>query len=148
MKAVSLASLMLGATMAGCALGDPANPNLLAPKVLLEPRSDGGLTVFVHSAFGDHDYDWISLAVDNVTVANRSQAFSLEERVPSNGFFLTVHARAGEQVYGMSGRVDADPEAGRVRVALVDEEGGWDDPRTFNLPLERILERVTTGASS
>lgn len=150
-KAVSLASVLLGATLAGCAVdGDPANPNLLAPKVLLQPRSDGGVTVFVHSAFGDHDYDWMTLAVDNVTVANRTQAFSLEERIPSTGFFLTVRAGAGEQVYEMRGRVDVDPSGERARVALLDGDGEWDDPRTFNLPMERILGRAapTPEASS
>ena len=143
MKVASLAAILLGGLLAGCLSGGGAgNPNLLAPKVLLRPDSDGNVTVYVHSAFGEHDYDWLSLLVDNVTLANRTGAFSLEERVPSEGFFLTVRAGASGAVFEVQGRVDVDPTRQRARVAFVDLSGEWDDPRTYNLPLERILDRA------
>ena len=137
------ATLLLGAALAGCTAGDPANPNFLAPKVLLQPRPDGNVTIYVHSAFGEHDYDWMDLRVDNVSVANRTHAFSMEEDVASTGFFLTVRAGAGGEVYELTGRVDVDPSRQKARVSFLDKEGRWDDPRSFNLPLERILDRVT-----
>ena len=148
-KVVSLATVLLGGMLAGCTLdGTPTNPNLLAPKVILQAWPDGNLTVYVHSAFGEHDYDWLALAIDNETVANRTDAYSLEERVPTTSFFLTVRAGAADQVYELQARVDVDDERERARVAFLDAGGEWADPRTFSLPVERILDRVTTGASA
>ena len=149
MKVVSLASVVLGSVLAGCTLGGTSgNPNLLAPKVILQAWPDGNLTVYVHSAFGEHDYDWLALAVDNQTVANRTGVYSMEERVPATGFFLTVRAGAADQVYELQARVDVDRTQERARVAFLDARGEWDDPRSFNLPVERILDRVTVEASA
>lgn len=149
MKVASLAPLVLGAVLAGCTLGgDSANPNLLAPKILLDAPRDGNATVYVHSAFGEHDYEWLTLQADNVTLANRTGAFSLEERVPSGGFYLSVRVGASGQVYEMRGRVDLDPARQKVHVAFHDGAGAWDEPRTFSLPFERLLDRVATEAPS
>lgn len=150
MKVASLAPIVLSAIVAGCTLGgQPANPNLLAPKLLLDAQPGAPeATVYVHSAFGEHDYDWVSLAVDNVTVANRTHVFSLEERVPATSFFLTVRVGVSGQVYAMQGRVELDGPREKAHVAFLDEAGAWNGPRTFSLPFERLLDRVAEGESA
>lgn len=147
MKAVVPASLLLGMVLAGCA-DDPANPNLLAPKVLVQPRPDGNVTVYVHSAFGEHDYDWLSLSLDNHTLANRTAAFSLEEQVRGEGFFLHVQASAAGETFEVRARVDLDLARDKARVALLDPDGEWNEPRAYNLPFEAILGRVRPEVSA
>jgi hypothetical protein len=149
-KVASLGPVLLAAAMAGCTLGgETANPNLLVPKLLLDAQPGApNATVYVHSAFGDHAYDWMSLDVDNVTIANRTDVFSLEEQVPATGFFLTVRAGASGQVYEMKGRIDLDGDRQKARVAFLEDATDWNAPRTFNLPFERLLDRVTVEGSS
>lgn len=140
-RVVVTGTLLLGTLLAGCS-DDPANPNLLAPKVLVQARPDGNATVYVHSAFGEHDYDWISLGVDNQTVRNVSGVFSLEENVPGSGFFLHVRAAANDEQFEVRGRVDLEPDRRRARVSFLDPEGEWDGPRSFDLPFTTVLGRV------
>lgn len=141
MKWVVPASLVLGTLLAGCS-EDPANPNLLAPKVIVQPRPDGNATIYVHSAFGEHEYDRIVLRVDNETVLDLLGVYSLEERVNASGFFLHVSAEANEEQFEMRGRVDLDIGRDRARVSLLGVDGEWDGPRNFGLPFTAVLERV------
>jgi len=140
MKGWGVPLLLLAAVLSGCAGGDSTttNPNLLAPKLQLAARPDGNATVYVHSAFGEHVYDWIELKVDNRTVANRTSAFSLEERVNSTGFFLDVSGAAQGQTYAYRARVDV--VADKLRVSALGSDGAWADPKTFTLPFAQILD--------
>lgn len=135
--------VLLGAALSGCAGGsDTGNPNLVAPKVVLALRADGNLTLYLHSAFGEHRYDWLEVRVDNATIANRTSAFSLEESTNATGFFLDVAAEAQGQLYQYRARVDL-ARAGateNLRVATVDDEGTWSEPRSFGLPYQQILD--------
>lgn len=141
MKAGWLIPLLVAASFAGCTAGEAPNPHLLSPKVVLQARPDGNLTVYVHSAFGERAYDWLSLRVDNVTVANRTDAFSLEETVPGDSHFLEVTTGTSTQVYVMRARVDVEPDGERAQVSFLDDEGAWSDAKPFTLPFEHILER-------
>lgn len=136
-----MGTVVFAALLAGCGAG-PGNPNQLAPKVLVHPWPDGNVTVYVHSAFGEHDYEWITVDVDNATVADANGTYSLEARVPSDGFFLAVRAGASEEVFEARARLDVGPSADKMRVAIVDGQGEWDDPRNVDAPFERILDRV------
>jgi hypothetical protein len=136
-------ALLLVAALSGCATGEPGpNPNLAAPKLLVAARADGNFTVYLHAAFGERAYDWLSIAVDNRTVANRTAAYSLEDTVNGTSFFLDVGASSSGQLYEYRARVDVLPATSgdRVRVATLDADGTWSDPRTFSLPLEQILD--------
>lgn len=139
-----LSLLLVVAALGGCTTGEPAspNPNLAAPKLVVAARDDGNFTVFVHAAFGERAYDWLSLSLDNRTVANRTTAYSLEQQVNGTGFFLDVGAATQGQLYAYRARVEILPAANgdRARVSTLDEQGRWSDPRTFNLPLEQILD--------
>lgn len=137
-RALALTALAL---CAGCLAGEPVNPNIAAPKLLVQPREDGNVTLFVHSAFGERAYDWIALSIDNASVANRTDAFSLEEQVASLGFYAEVEAGANDQVYLARVRVDVVPEDERALVSFLDEQGKWSDPRPYALPFGTILER-------
>lgn len=141
MKAAALAAVVVAALLAGCAAGEPSNPNLMAPKMILRAHDDGSVTVYVHSAFGERDYDLLALTVDNATF-QRAEAFSIEERIPDQDFFLGVRAMAYGQAYEIRGQVLVDEDRERVRILLLDEKGDWEPARTYNLPYERILERV------
>jgi hypothetical protein len=141
-------ALLLALLVGGCTSGGGGrNPNLLAPKVVVDPRPDGNVTLFVHGAFRDQVYDWVSLSVDNATRANRTGAYSLEERVPAPGFFLDVQAAVGAQSYEARGRVDVLPSGDRVRVALLDKNG-WGDPKSYGAPYELVLDHPSPGAAS
>src|SRR5688572_30547338 len=98
-KAGGLVALLVA--LAGCAGpdGGSANPNLLAPKVVVGARPDGNVTVFVHGAFREQLYEWVLVRVDNATLSNLSWAFSSEERVDRPGFFLEVEAGTAEALY-------------------------------------------------
>lgn len=141
-----LVALLFASALAGCSGQEPANPNLAAPKLVLSPRADGNLTVFVHSAFGERTYDWIVLRADNGTVANLTDVFSLEQRLPMEGTFLEVAAQTGATYYHVRARIDPDADQERMRIAILDDEGGWSDPRSVSLPYERIVERVEESA--
>lgn len=141
MKVGLLTALLLSAALAGCTAGT-ANPHLLAPKLVIHPQEDGNVTLYVHSAFGERVYDELSLAVENVTVATRADAFSLETSVASPGFFVEVAAVRDDEWYHLRARIDVDVEEPRIRVVALDEKGMWQEPQTFALPYERIIERV------
>lgn len=140
MKAGLLVALVASAAMAGCT-GTEANPNLAAPKLVVQARPDGNVTLFVHGAFGDRLYDWVALAIDNETRANRSTAFSLEETVAGGGFYFETSAGVSREMYLLRGRADVDAAEERVEVAFLAEDGEWGDPQSFGLPWERVLVR-------
>lgn len=130
--------------MAGCTSeGGTTNPNLLAPKLVLDQREEGNVTVFVHSAFGERAYDWIRVSVDNRTLVNRTEAFSIEEDLGAAGIHLTIEAGVADQRYALQVRIDEANADGKLRVSVLDiADDEWADPRTTGLPYERILERV------
>lgn len=141
MKASLVAALLAGALAAGCVGDEPANPNLAAPKLVVQARPDGGASVFVHGAFGDRLYEWVSVAIDNVTLENRTSAFSVEEQVNATGFYIDAAAGTAQETYSLHARIDVDPVEERVIVSLVNEKEEWDDPQSFGLPFERVLTR-------
>lgn len=133
--------VIAGAALAGCAEGGSANPNLSAPKLVLHARAEGEVAVFIHGAFAERLYEWMSLRVDNETVLNRTVVFSLEHAIPSTGFFFEASAGTARESYGLSGRVDLLPASERVEVSFLDEDGEWSDAQSFGLPFERVLVR-------
>lgn len=140
MKAAWIVALLATVALAGCA-AQPANPSLSAPKLVVAARPDGNATVFMHSAFGERAYEWISLSADNQSLTNRSSAFSVEASLLS-GFYLDAAAQAGEEVYVLRARIDVFAAEERASVSLVDSEGKWpDEAESFGLPYEHLLER-------
>jgi hypothetical protein len=135
-----LVTIVLAAIVSGCVGGTPGNPNLAAPKLIVESRADGNVTVFVHGAFREQSYAWLSLALDNHTITNRTNAFSIEEVVPGPGFFLDLTALAGVQ-YEMRARVDLNQTGERVRVSLLDANG-WTEAKVYGVPYEHLLDHV------
>ena len=131
--------------LSGCLAGSGGNPNLLAPKLVVQPRGDGNVTIFVHGAFREQLYDWISLGVDNQSVENLTQAFSLERVVDSDGFFVDVRAFTNDQLYEAKARLDVNWTAERVLVATLGLDGEWRDARPFSLPYEHVLDRPRVG---
>lgn len=142
MKVGLVLALLLSGGVAGCLVGGGGggNPNLLAPKLVVQPRLDGNVTVFVHGAFREQTYDRLAVAVDNETLSDRTDVFSAEERVPRSGFFLVVSAHAGDQLYESRARIDVDAADERVRVSVLDGRD-WSEPRSYGWPYEHILDR-------
>lgn len=142
MKASLVVVLLATAAASGCAEGGPANPNLAAPKLVLQARADGSVTVFIHSTFGERLYEWISLAADNVTIDNRTGVFSLEESIAQPGFFVEATAGTPREMYTLRARFDVDAKEEQVLVAFHDDKGEWSkEPEAFDLPFERVLNR-------
>lgn len=141
MHAGRLVALVAAAALAGCAVGQPANPNLAAPKLLVQARPDGNVTLFVHSAFGERAYEWLALRIDNGTTVNRTQSFSLEEQTGARGFYVEVAGGTIEQLYESRVRIDIVPDGERAMVAVLDAEGEWTEPRRYDMPYSVILER-------
>lgn len=142
-RAGALVTLLVAAVgLAGCSASE-ANPHLAAPKLLVHQLEDGNVTLYVHAAFDERTYDRISLALENVTVATRTDAFSLETKVASPGFFVEVTAELGEERYHLRARMDVLPENERILVATLGEDDTWTDADQFVLPYTRIMERVT-----
>lgn len=136
---------MMASLLGGCAGGEsPANPNLLAPKAILAAKPDGNATIYVHSAFGDHEYDWIEVVLDNVTLENRTDVFSFEADVPEPHYMLEVSAGAGNQVYHLRSRIDIASGREKALVAIENDDGTWGDAKSFGLPWEHILNRRST----
>lgn len=141
MKATWFVVILIAASLGGCAGGGGVeNPNLLAPKLVIQPRPDGSLTVFVHGAFREQVYDWIRVSVDNTTASNRSFVFSSEEIVQASGFFVEVETHLGLQSYVMRARVDTDAAGERLLVSFL-EADDWADVRPYTLPFEYVLDR-------
>lgn len=135
-------AVIAAAAAGGCTAGD-ANPHLLSPKLVVRAEEDGGVTLYVHSAFGDRVYDRITVLVDNATVATRVEAFSLETTVAQPGFFVEVAAALEDERYRLQARLDVDAEGGRALLVTLDEQGEWGDVESYGLPYERIVERVS-----
>jgi hypothetical protein len=134
--------LMLLPLVAGCTTnGEPANPNLLTPKVVLDTLPNGSWTVYVHSHFVERRYDAIEVRIDNETAVVRQDAYSVEHVVDAPSFFLEVKVLAAETPFVFRGRVAAAESADRVEVAALTLEGEWGDARRYSLPYERFLER-------
>lgn len=141
---VALAWWVLAASvLAGCNAGN-ANPHLLAPKLLVQPHRDGNVTLFVHGAFGERLYESLDLSVENVSVLERTDAFSLETKVGAPGFFVEVVTEVDGERYWLRARLDVDHGADRVRVVPLGNSGGWGESESYALPYERIIERVSS----
>ena len=142
MSARALALILLAGVLSGCAGGDGGggNPNLLAPKLVVQQRPDGNVTVFAHGAFREQLYEWMSISVDNESLTNRTWAYSLEEVVNGTGFFVEVEAGTEDARYLVQARIDVNETAERVRVAFL-EDAEWAEARVFGLPFEHILDR-------
>ena len=138
--------LLVASPWTGCLSGDPANPNIAVHKMLVSERDDGNFTVYVHSQFGEHMYDWIDVRIDNVSVANRSEVFAWEGTIPANGVFVEIVANSGESLYATAVRIDFDPLDDRVLVAVLDPKDGWSNARDYGLPYGRILQRRSADA--
>ncbi|MEA3200692.1 MAG: hypothetical protein QOE90_2120 [Thermoplasmata archaeon] len=141
-------SLLVLAALSGCTgQSGVANPNLQAPEIVLAPRPDGNFTVYVHAAFGDRAYEWLSLSLDNRTVVNRTHAYSLEEAINGTSFFAVVSAAAGDQLYDWRARVEIVPSEGteHARIARLGETNEWGEPRTYSLPYTQILDHPRSG---
>lgn len=138
---VSIALLLASIGFAGCTASE-ANPHLLAPKLVVHPQDDGNVTLYVHSAFGDQMYSHMALGVDNVTIATRADAFSIETRVLSEGFFVEVTTTTDTELYHLRARIDLDVGEKRVRVVPLSETDIWAEPHVYSLPYERLIERV------
>lgn len=142
MKAGLFVALLAAAAAAGCADGGSPNPSLAAPKLVLQARADGSVTIFIHSTFGERLYEWISLASDNATINNRTQVFSLEESVDQPGFFAEATAGTQRETYTLRARFDVDAAEEQVLVSFHDDKGEWSkEPEAFGLPFERVLNR-------
>lgn len=144
MKAGWLVTLLAGVALAGCTGEEPANPNLAAPKLVLQARPDGNVTLFIHGAFGDRLYDWMALSIDNESLASRTIAFSIEETIASPGFYFEAAAGTARETYELRGRADVDAREEEVDVAFLGADGEWSDEQTFGLPFERVLVRRDT----
>lgn len=138
---VALALLVVVAGLAGCTRAEPVNPNLLAPKLILDVAQDGDLIAFVHSAFGERTYDRIELSFDNETLRVVEHAYSLEERLNSTRGFLHVAAASGDSTFAFRGVVALDDENDRFVVSALGTDGEWAGKRPYSAPFERILER-------
>ena len=138
---IPYAAVVLAALVSGCAGGTAGNPNLAAPKLIVDARPGGNVTLFVHGAFRDQSYQWLNLTIDNRTSANRTDAFSLEETVPGPGFFVDLTALAGVQPYELRARIDLNQTGERVRFATLDQ-GGWSEPKVYAVPYEHLLDHV------
>lgn len=137
--------LLVCASLAGCTGAQTGNPNLAAPKLVLEMRPDGDVALFVHSAFDERLYDWIAVEVDNVTLVNRTAAFSVEETLPNGSFFVRASAQAGSDLYEIRLAVEMDPAEERALVSFLSMEGDWSNPQSFSLPFQRVLNRRADG---
>ncbi len=135
--------LALVAPLSGCTgNGEPTNPNLLVPKLVFDLLPSGEALVYLHSAFGDRRYDSMSIELDNVTVAQATNAYSLEHRFPPGSFHLRALASSGNATFRIEALFnDVTPGDVKIIVALADESGTWSDARTYGLPMERILHR-------
>ena len=141
MKAGWVLACILAVAASGCTAGEPANPHLAAPKLVIAPREDGNATVFIHSAFGERVYEWIELKVDNVSVGNRTSSFSMEEVAP-RAAFIEARAVYADALYEYRARIDVFPVDERASVTLVEADGDWArEPESFELPYEAFLER-------
>lgn len=144
MKVGVLVALLVSAgALAGCSAAT-TNPHLLAPKLVVHAHDDGNVTLYVHGAFREVAYDRIALSVENVTVATRQDAFSLETKVASAGFFIDVTTTLDSETYHLRARLDVDTDDKRLRVVALDERQAWSAADTFVLPYERIIERVSS----
>lgn len=138
-----LVSALLAAPLAGCAGADGGgvNPALLAPKLIVDVRVDGTPVAYVHSAFGEHAYDRIEVALDNETAREASLAYSLEAPLNRSSFFFEVTARAGESRFAARGTIALDAEKDRALVSLLAPDGDWTNPDYKGLPYAIILDR-------
>lgn len=134
-------TLLVASLSAGCTTGEPTNPNLAAPKVVVALDPDNVPTVYVHSAFGERMYEWIEVRVDNETIGNRSNVFSWESSVASHSFFLEVFAESGTQLYEVRALIEIQPTDQQAEISFLQGSSRWSEPRSFGLPFERIMER-------
>ncbi|MHB8605501.1 MAG: hypothetical protein ACYDCK_09625 [Thermoplasmatota archaeon] len=146
--ALMLATLAASGCVGGSSTGGgPLNPNLLAPKLIVDRGADGRTEIYVHSAFGDSSYDAITYAFDNETLRTTNGSYSLDAKTNATGFYLTVAARSGAVRFTFAGRIDL--ESGLDKARVTDWSSGIPSaPKTFNLPYERILDRDHAEASA
>lgn len=137
MKAGWLAVVVAAAALGGCT--DNANPGLAAPKLVLAPRQDGGIEIFIHAAFGERLYERLTLAIDNESLANDVDVFSVERTLPKTTFYFDATAQTARETYGVRGHATLEPQGEQFEVALHADDGTWTDPEDYNAPFERVM---------
>lgn len=136
MKASWVALLLAGVALAGC---NDANPSLAAPKLVLAPREDGKVEVFIHAAFGERLYERLRFRVDNMTVADEIGVFSVERTLDNTSFYFEAIAETARETYQLRGRASLQPEDDQFRIAFHAQDDGWTDPQDFGTPFERVM---------
>lgn len=141
-EVLGLTALIVAAALAGCTRAEPVNPNLLAPKMVLNVDDAAQPVIFVHSAFGERVYDRIEVAINNSTLRTVEERYSLEQNLDLTNSFLEVRASHGESEYAFRGDVSLEDDGERLQVVELRPNGEWSEPRSYNLPYATILDRV------
>lgn len=137
MKAGWLAVLVAAVALAGCT--DNANPGLAAPKLVLAPRQDGGIEIFIHAAFGERLYDRLTLVIDNESLASDAEVFSVERTLSKTSFYFDATAQTPRETYGVRGQAALQPQEDQFEIAFHADDGTWTDPEDYNAPFERVM---------
>lgn len=131
----------LAGALSGCTQAPATNPNLLAPKLVIDYTVDGRTELYMHSAFGERAYDNLTVTLDNVTLARRTFGFSLDVTTERTAFFLSAYARAGASRFSWQGQVVLSPVNDTLAVVPWAEDGPLGE-RTGGLPYEILLENA------
>ncbi len=147
-KAIILISviLLIGVAFVGCNTDPPRPPAYDMPKIVLDYsvqlERPNETVIFIHGV-EDVMYDRLVLEIDNETVMNKTNAFSIEYKTNRTSFFLNTRVYRDEDMYNFNATIETfHNDEVLYRFTLTHLDGTEENIRPQNLPFVRRMNKM------
>ncbi len=147
-KAIALISLLVlfGVAFVGCTTEPPRPPAYDMPKLVLDYsvqlERQNETVVFIHG-IEDVMYDRLVLNIDDETVMNKTNAFSIEYKTNRTSFYLKTDVYRNGDWYNFNATIETHHNDDvRFRFTIKHLDGTEENIRPQNLPFVRRMNKM------
>ncbi|MGM0405406.1 MAG: hypothetical protein ACQEQM_04620 [Thermoplasmatota archaeon] len=141
-----LVILLVGVAFVGCNTETPRPPAYDMPKIVLDysvqMERPNETIIFIHGV-EDVMYDRLVLELDNETVMNNTNAFSIEYKTNRTTFFLNADAYREEDMYNFNATIETYHNYEVInRFTITHLDGSEENIKPQNLPFIRRMNKM------